>query len=232
MTVKIDIPALKRLGRQPTFRPADCPNYIEYRQHSFYKWYARSLIPFFATGGGPKPLFIGKRVETVRGESPGEVWMVVRYRSHRAVLKMIANPYYVLVCNPLRERGTARLELAFTEPRDPKSGLQRCPDVLGVHVRARDDDAFFAALRTLAESAGLRVVYESELRYDFDFIKRPRPFDPNPLTYPTTVALAGEVPALRSFAADPALNELLDGQEYACVQLYQREAKFAMLKFG
>lgn len=228
----IDKAALRRLYAAPTFSPTDCPNYITYRDYEQYRWYARVLAPLLiATGGGP--LFVGHRVAVLHGESPCETWMIVRYPTHRGMLRMILNPYYFFVANRFREKGTAKLELAFTAPRDPKSGLQRSPFALGLHVRAPDADRFFAAVRALAGGAGLDVVYESESRLSFDFIRDPRPFDPNPLTYPITLAIgAKSEEPLRAFAADPALRALLESQGKASAQLYARADKYEYLRFG
>ena len=232
MPKHIDKKALARLLKAPTFSPTDCPNFITYKDYNQYRWYARSLAPLLlATGGGP--IFVGNRVATLSGESPGETWMVVRYPTHRGMLRMILNPYYMLVANRFREKGTARLELAFTQPRNPRSKPAKHPLLLGLHVHSNAADNFFATIRRLAEGAAVTVVYESEVRLDFDFIPNPRPMDPNPLTYPTTVALAGGSAAvLRAFAQSVAVQALLDAQLEACAQLYERADKYEYLRFG
>lgn len=230
-----DRKAFIRLMKQPTFSPTDCPNFLSYKSYSLYCWYARTLAPLIAiTGGGP--LFVGNRLATLLGDKPCDTWMVVRYPNHRAMLKMAMNPYYNLVCNPLRVRATKRLELGFTQPRDPDSNLQRQPLVLALHVANDDADDFFASVRGVATAAGLNIVYESEHRLDLDFFRKPRPSDPNPLTYPITVALASDEAAnetaLRKFAESPALGALLAEQTQASVNLYARAGKYDYLKFG
>lgn len=229
---RFDARAFKRVYSAPIFAPTDCPNYLTYADFAQYQWYARLLAPvLLATGGGP--LYVGNRLETLRGESPCETWMVVRYKNHRRMLAMIANPYYAWV-NRFRERGTARLELGFTEPRDPRSGLETHRFVLGVHVATRDPNDLFARLQALAAAASLPVVYESELRLGFEFVVAPRPCDPNPLTYPVTAALGAAAPEpLRAFATGDALAKLLDSAtERACVQLYRRGGTRDYLRFG
>lgn len=229
---RFDARAFRRVYAAPTFAPTDCPNYLTYADFSQYQWYARLLAPvLLATGGGP--LFVGNRVATLCGESPCETWMVVRYKNHRRMLAMIANPYYAWV-NRFRERGTARLELGFTEPRDPASGLEKHRFVLGLHVATRDPNDFFASLRALAAAAALPVVYESELRLGFEFVVAPRPCDPNSLTYPITAALGASAPEpLSAFAARDDLAKLLDSAtERACVQLYRRGGTRDYLRFG
>jgi uncharacterized protein (DUF1330 family) len=232
MLKNIDWNALRRLRSAPTFSPTDCPNFITYRDYEQYRWYARVLTPLLlATGGGP--LFVGKRMATLLGDSPGETWMVVRYPSHRGMLRMIFNPYYLLVANRFRAKGTARIELAFTQPRSNDRALAKQPMVLGVHVETDDASGFFEQLRQYAVSSGLRVVYESEHRLNLDFIRRPRRADPVPLTYPTTAALAGDnTAALEQFAGRADVKELLDAQRRACVQLYEGAGKFELLRFG
>lgn len=228
---RIDRAALSRLLDAPTFSPTDCPNFLSYASFEQYRWYARLLTPLLlATRGGP--LFIGHRVATLRGHSPGETWMLVRYPDHRAMLKMIANPYYAFV-NHFRERGTAHLELAFTEPRDPQSGIERQRWVLGVHARTGSPSELFAGVRTIAERRGLAVVYESEQRLTLDFLVRPRANDPNPLTYPITTAIGcGTEGPLRDLAEAGDLTALLDDTEDACVQLYRRGRMRDYLRFG
>jgi hypothetical protein len=187
------------------------------------------------TGG--RVVFMGKRVGTLYGEPTGDVWMVVRYPSHRAFLRMISNPWYLLVCNRFRERGTARLELAFTQPRDPASPLHRQRWALGVHAHVGDEDGgngrFFDALASIATDAGLEVVYASELRADLDLVRHPRPVDPNRLTHPTTAAIGGGArAALRGLAESAPLRALLDRQRKACAQLYRRGGRLELVRFG
>lgn len=214
-----------------TFNPTDCPNFITYRDFRQYQWYVRSVAPLLLlTRGGP--IFVGHRSATLFGESPGETWMVVRYPNHRAMLRMVSNPYYLLVANRLREKGTARLELAFTQPRNPESKPGGHPVLLGLHADTADANGFFEAARQCAEDAGASVVYESEARLGFDFIRHPRPVDPNPLTYPTTVAVAGDnAAALRKLAESDAVRTLLGAQTKACAQLYERADKYELLRF-
>ncbi len=231
----IDRKALFRLLKQPKFSPADCPNFLTYKDYEQYRWYARTLAPLLlVTGGGP--LFIGNRIDTLHGSVPCDTWMVVRYPSHRGMLRMIMNPYYSLLPNRLREKGTQKLELAFTQPHDPESGLEKCPLVLALHVGIRDGssaaDEFFPAVRHLAGQRGLSVVYESESRLDFDFIREPRDADPSPLTYPVTAVLAGTESVLREFAGQPELVQLLEAQQRASANLYQRGARMDYLRFG
>ncbi len=228
---RVDAAAFRRVYAAPTFSPTDCPNFLTYADFAQYRWYARLLAPvLLATGGGP--LFVGHRVATWRDASPCETWMLVRYRNHRRMLAMIANPYYAFV-NRFRERGTAHLELAFTEPRDPKSGVETHRWVLAAHVRAADPAAFFDAIRSVAARAGLPVVYESTVRLDFEFVLDPRPNDPNRLTYPVTAAVGGSDPEpLRAFAETTDLAAALDRCERACVQLYRRGSTRELLGFG
>lgn len=232
MKTNFDAKALLRLMKAPAFSPTDCPNFITYRDYNQYRWYARAVTPLLMLGRGG-PIFVGNRIETLHGDKSCDTWMVVRYPSHRGMLRMITNPYYLTVANRLRERGTERLELAFTQPRDPNSGLGRHRDVLGLHVNASDADSFFSTLRQLADQAGLSVVYESEMRLTFDFIRHPRPVDPNPLTYPTTAAVAGGTStALRELAESADVRKLLKDQTRACAQLYQRADEYEYLRFG
>ena len=230
--MSFDRKAFIRLMKQPTFTPTDCPNFLTYRDYEQYRWYARTLAPLMMVTGGA-PLFVGNRQATLRGDIPCDTWMVVRYPSHRGMLRMIMNPYYNLVANRFRVKGTQRLELAFTQPRDPDSGLQRHEQVLALHVAGSNGEALFTGVRARADAAGLQVVYESESRLDFDFIRNPRGPEPRPLTYPLTIAIAGgDEPALRAFSEDEAVSELMDAQDRVSVNLYRRAGKYDYLRFG
>ncbi|RMF18059.1 MAG: DUF1330 domain-containing protein [Candidatus Dadabacteria bacterium] len=227
VNVAIDRSAFVRLARRPTFTPTDCPNFIRYRDERWYHWYARVIAPLLAvTGGGP--MFVGAPIEVLSGDYPFETWMVVRYPTHRRMLAMIVNPYYTFVCNPLRERGTAVLELAFTEPQHADKELARQREVLGLHLAPAEQDPV-PELSRLAGARGLRVVYASRSRYDFDFITRPRPVDPSPLTWPVTVALAGPTEELRAFVADPEVSAILRAQKRAAAVRYRRKGTKEML---
>lgn len=210
-----------RVFREPTFRPTDCPNFLTYADEAQYRWYARLLAPLLvATGGGPH--FIGNHVETLSGSKPCDTWMVVRYRSHRHMMGMIASPYYLFV-NRFRERGTARLELAFTQPSDPESPLRSARHVLVVHADGIVPERLFASLRSLPRPPGVEVVYESVSRLDFSFLRNPRACDPNPLTYPLTFAFgASDEASLRAFAAAPALLQAIARAPRAALALYRR----------
>ncbi len=178
-------------------------------------------------------MFTGLRNSVLWGEFPFDSWMVVRYPSHRKMLKMISNPYYVAVCNPIRKRAVAQFELAFTKPRDPDSGLQRHRQVLAFHVEPTNAESFLSKVRALAETADLPVVYESVSCLDFDFISDPAANDPQPLTWPVTAALAtGSKERLREFAASKPVERLLAAQKSACAVLYDRADKLYYLKFG
>ena len=218
--------------KKPGFKPTDCLNFIAYKNLNAYRWYARLLAPLLlATGGGP--LFTGNKKEVLWGDFDFDTWMVVRYPSHQGMLKMVANPYYLLVCNPFRKRAVANFELAFTQPHDPESGLHRNAQVLALHANPTNPDTFLAGIRKRAEQAGLRAVYESESRYDFDFITNPAPADTSKLTYPVTIALAADTePAVRDFARQADVVAILSEQIAACMVLYDRVSKFYYLKVG
>jgi uncharacterized protein (DUF1330 family) len=226
----IDKKALSQLMKEDVFSPTDCPNFITYKNYNSYRWYARLVAPLLKLAGG-RPVFAGRRLETISGESPCETWMIVRYPSHRAMLRMVMNPYYMLI-NRFRERGVARMELAFTQPLRDDRELSRQPFVCCLHVRTSDAERFFEAAHAHADEAGLSMVYGSTVQLEFNFIKRKPANGPNPLTYPVTAAVGGaDIEALTEFARQDRLRGWLEAETAAhCVQLYERMDPRSMLR--
>lgn len=217
----IDWKELRRVFMLPAWTPTDCPNFLAYADKREYRKYALGIMPLLAAGGA-RVRWYGDRVETLRGDSPCETLMIVRYRSHRAMMAMILLPYYQYI-NKFRIRGTRTLQLSFTEPVAPAESLGREPFVLGVHADAAEPGVLLRRVQAAAEAHGLALSYASADRQGFTFIRRPRPNDPNPLQYPLTILLgAADEAKLRALAADPALTAALDAARSACVQLYRR----------
>src|SRR5512135_1035948 len=110
----IDWNELRRVFLRPTWTPTDCPNFLVYEDKNEYRKYALGITPLLALGGA-RVRWMGERLETLRGDSPCDTLMIVRYKSHRAMMAMILLPYYQII-NRYRIRGTRRLQLSFTEP--------------------------------------------------------------------------------------------------------------------
>jgi uncharacterized protein (DUF1330 family) len=227
----MDWQELRRVMQRAPWTPTDCPNFLVYADKAAYRKYALGIAPLLSLGGA-KVRWYADKLETLRGDSPCDTLMILRYRNHRAMLAMILLPYYQFI-NQFRMRGTRRLQLSFTEPVWAPETLGREPFVLGVHFSAALPGLVVREIDEAAAKQRLAIGYVSVDRQGFTFLKKPRPNDPNPLQYAQTVLIGShEAQPLRDLAASPALAAALAQAGPVCLQLYKRESVRSILQKG
>jgi uncharacterized protein (DUF1330 family) len=239
---RVDLGAWARRFASPTRRPTDALNVIDHRDAGAYRWYAAAALPMLVPARA-FPLWGGRWRRSLAGERWCETLLVVRYPSHRVFMLMVTSPYYLLA-NRLRTRAVSRFELGFTEPLLAGRAIRGTEHVLGVHFDAADPRAALTAMQDAlgaelgpappppappparrpprgAARAALR--YASAVYAPLDFLRDPRPDDPNPLRYASTALFALDAPERAdALLADGRIARLLDIAPGASVQLYRR----------
>src|SRR5581483_3409102 len=132
MRTRIDANAYKALWRRDLPRPIDVPNLIDPQPGTrAYAAYGLLVTPVLLLIG-TKVLWGGRHVRALAGEPQAGELLIVRYRSHRRFLGMVASPYYQLI-NRLRERAVARFQAGFADGHGTGAALPRARHVMALH---------------------------------------------------------------------------------------------------
>lgn len=215
----LDLLGLLDLLRRDLPRPLDVPNLIHFKSRRSYARYGRAVAPLLGLVGG-RIRWSGRHTQSLLGESRAEELLIVRYPSHRHFLALALNPYYILVCNPLRLRGVERFEASFTTPVLETPRLSRAPRLVVAHFNSDTPEATRQTLE--ASLAPASLVYHSRETSPITLLKRPSRKDPNPLHYKHMACFR-----LEAHAPLPDLDAL-DPAELS-LQLYQRVSPRDML---
>ena len=214
---KLDLDSIKQSIRADIPVPVDVLNLIHFKDEEAYKWYGVSVMPLLRAVGGQVG-WMGKHAESFLGEPRAEELLVVRYPNQRRFFALALNPYYLLVANPQRLKGVRKFEASFTHSPDSLEPLRRSKWVLAVHFHEA-----LAAIVSIVEQAGGRLVYQSEETSPISIAKRPHPANTNPLVFKRT-ALFGfdDQNACNTAMQAGALHQLQEAGGELSVQLYHR----------
>lgn len=217
---KLDLDSIKQSIRADIPAPVDVLNLIHFKDEEAYKWYGVSVMPLLRAVGGQVG-WMGKHAESFLGEPRAEELLVVRYPNQRRFFALALNPYYLLVANPQRLKGVRKFEASFTHSPDSLEPLRLSKWVLAVHFHEA-----LAAIVSIVEQAGGRLVYQSEETSPISIAKRPHPANTNPLVFKRT-ALFGfdDQNACSTAMQGGALNRLQEAAGELSVQLYHRVPK-------
>lgn len=173
---------IKELLTLPSAEPMYVPNIISYADFKYYRWYALTILPILKLAGGNME-WSGHPVEMIHGEAQCQNLMVVRYPSHRHFIRMIANPYYAAI-NKLREKGVAKFEGAFSEGvTGHGKNLHGKRKLLVVHFNADEPKPMFEQAEAMLNKHGAEPLLSVSQYLALELMPRPKPTDPNPLTY-------------------------------------------------
>jgi uncharacterized protein (DUF1330 family) len=221
MLTRIRLRRLAGLARRDLPRPVDVVNLITTARFDRYRWYALLVLPVMTAAGG-RVLWMARLERVVAGEPQAEKLLLVRYPSHRRFVAMVLNPYYLAI-NRLREAGVRRLEASFTHASCAAADLAARRELLGVHFASPPGNDVLEAVRSALGARGYELVYATRTVADMDFLARPEPSDPNPLTFPQLALFAGgDEPAGPELAT--ALADVTDG---CAIAVYRRESSRA-----
>ena len=217
MLDQLDLGAVKRLYRADLPAPVDVLNLIHFKDEEAYKWYGLLTLPLLKAVGAEVG-WMGSHVASLRGEPRAEELLVVRYPNQRRFFGLALNPYYMLVANPPRMKAVRKFEASFTYSPNSLDALRRCKWVLAVHFHKAPD-----AVQDIVESAGGKLVYQSNETSPIVISKRPHPANTNPLVFKRTALFRFEDQASCGAAMQPeVLSQLQHASGDASVQLYQR----------
>jgi uncharacterized protein (DUF1330 family) len=213
---RFDAAAYQALWQRDLPRPIDVPNLIDPQPGTrAYAAYGLLVTPVLMLIG-TKILWAGRHEHALAGEPQAGELLIVRYRSHRRFLGMVASPYYQLI-NRLRERAVARFQAGFADARGTGADLPRTKTIAALHLPA---SAPADGEDRVAQALDARIVYRAEQVAPLDFVRGRKPSDPQPMALPR-IALLETTPAASIDAA-----ELPDG---ASLQLYRRQSRRELL---
>lgn len=173
---------IKELLTLPSAEPMYVLNIINYSDFKAYRWYGITVLPALKLAGGNVE-WSGHPEEMLHGEAQCQSLLVVRYPSHRHFVRMIANPYYAAI-NKIREKAVKRFEGAFSEAVSGHGdNLHRQRKLLVLHFNGGAPEADFKQAETMLKPLGANPLLSLSQYLTLDLMPRPKPTDPNPLTY-------------------------------------------------
>ncbi len=178
MIDRLNVQALLDLWQSSVPEPVDCLNLLKISDENQYNLYGASLLPFTVMLN-MQLIFIGKKIESLKGDEDYDKALIMRYPSHRHFLTMVAQPYYWLI-NNLRDNGTARLELSFTSPSDENARLH---DVNAPYYLLRHNTGDDRSINEIENELQIAPVYQAVKTHDLSFISDPAANEPNPLRF-------------------------------------------------
>ena len=186
LAARIDEQAMEALLNQGVSGPVDALNLVNFADERSYRWYGLLLAPVMLALGA-RPVWVAVHQQVLLGDKRADEIVIVRYPSHRTVLRIITTPYYAAV-NRLRERGVRRLEFSLTTRHYGTGAIERRGAHLVAHFNPRADtgDSAFDSVRSILESDTARLVYASREAMPMDIFLRLEPSDPNPTKYKET----------------------------------------------
>lgn len=216
---------ISELMSLPSAEPMYVPNIINYADFKYYRWYSLTILPILKLAGGHVE-WAGHPIEMIHGSAQCQSLLVVRYPSHRHFIRMIVNPYYAAI-NKLREKGVAKFEGAFSEGVSGHGReLKGKPKLLVLHFNADEPKTAFEQAEAMLKKSGAEPLLSLSQYLALDLMPRPKPTDPNPLTYKQNMFFAvGEV----SDELRASINVLTADLGDCLVGVYKRSSEKSFL---
>lgn len=216
---------IKQLMKLPSAEPMYVLNIINYKNFSLYRWYGLAVLPILKLVGGNIE-WAGHPAAVLHGEAQCQSLLVVRYPTHQAFIRMIVNPYYAAI-NKLREKGVRSFEGAFSEGVSGHGkALHGEKQLLALHFNADEPGAVFAKAEALLAPEGARPVLSLSQYLALDLMPRPKPSDPNPLTYQRNMFFVID---RVSDGLKQAVKALVSELDDCSLAVYQRSSEKAFL---
>ncbi len=217
MLDQLDLDAVRRLYRADLPKPVDVLNLIHFKDEEAYKWYGVLTLPLLKAVGAEVG-WMGTHVKSFLGEPRAEELLVVRYPNQRRFFALALNPYYMLVANPQRMKAVRKFEASFTHSPDSLDALRGSKWLLAVHFHEAPD-----AVRSVLESAGGQLVYQSKETAPIVISRRPHPANTNPLVFKRTCLFRfDDRQSCEAAMQSGVLTQLREAGGEASVQLYRR----------
>ena len=180
---KIDKQLVKELGKKNLPTPLDALNLITFDNEKSYRLYGFLASPLVLLLGG-RPVWVGRFEKSIYGKKLADEIVIIRYPSHRVLLKIVCSKYYNLV-NYWREKG-GKLEFSLTK--QIYKNLKPKGHCLVIHYNLRNEniDTTLMNLKSIIAEYGGRLYYASYETSILNIFKSLIPSGPNPARYKHT----------------------------------------------
>ncbi|MGB8223281.1 MAG: hypothetical protein WCF10_11905 [Polyangiales bacterium] len=214
---QFDLRAVRQLYQADLPLPVDVLNLIQFKDEEAYKWYGVLAVPLLKAVGAEVG-WMGAHRKAFLGEPRAEELLVVRYPNQRRFFALALNPYYIALANPQRLKAVRKFEASFTHSSDTLDALRGSKSVLVVHFHQAPE-----AIQRIVETAGGRLVYQSNETSPILITKRPHPANTNPLVFKCTSMFRFDDEQSCETAMQPGvLSQLQAAAGEVSVQLYRR----------
>lgn len=180
---KIDKQLVKELGKKDLPNPVDALNLITFDDEKSYRLYGFLASPLVLISGG-RPVWVGRYEKSIYGEKLADEMVIIRYPSHRVLLKIVSSKYYNFV-NHWREKG-GTLEFSLTKQIYGKLKLKGQCFVIHYNLRNENIGTTLMNLKTIIEENNRRLYYASYETSTLNIFKSLIPSGPNPARYKQT----------------------------------------------
>jgi uncharacterized protein (DUF1330 family) len=201
LTQKIDKQLVKELGKKNLPTPLDALNLITFDDEKSYRLYGLLASPLVLLLGG-RPVWIGRYEKSVYGKKLADEIVIIRYPSHRVLLKIVCSKYYNIV-NYWREKG-GKLEFSLTKQIYGKLKPKGLCLVIHYNLRNENIDTTLKKLKTIIEENNGRLYYASYETSTLNIFKSMIPSSPNPAQYKQT--------AIFSYMSNRSLDIINDNE--------------------
>ena len=176
---RIDWPAARELERRTLPEPVDALNLVCFADEMSYRWYGLLLAPRLLILGA-WPVWVATHEETLLGGEGADEIVIIRYPTHRILVRAVMGRYYALV-NRLRENGVRSFEFSITERLLGGPGLKPGEFLLVLHYNTSpgEEHQCLDQLRAVLETGARRLVYASREVAHLAIFKPMLPSDPN-----------------------------------------------------
>jgi hypothetical protein len=187
---RIDWPAALELERRALPEPVDALNLVCFADEVSYRWYGMLLAPRLLILGA-WPVWVATREETLLGGEGADEIVIIRYPTHRILVRAVMGRYYALV-NRLREKGVRSFEFSITERVLGGPELRRGELFLVAQYNPQHDEEerCLHGLRAVLETGARRIVYGSREVAHLAIFKPMLPSDPNRSRYANTAVFS------------------------------------------
>lgn len=183
LTQKIDRQLLKELGKKDLPTPLDALNLITFDDEKSYRLYGFLASPLVLILGG-RPVWVGRYEKSIYGKKLADEIVIIRYPSHRVLLKIVCSKYYNFV-NQWREKG-GKLEFSLTKQIYGKLKPKGLCLVISYNLRNEDINSTLQNLKTIIEDKKSQLHYASYETSILNIFKSSTPSNPNPTRYKQT----------------------------------------------
>ena len=204
---KIDKQLVKELGKKDLPTPLDALNLITFDDEKSYRLYGLLVSPLVLALGG-RPVWVGRYLKSIYGEKLADEMVIIRYPSHRVLLKIVSSKYYNFV-NHWREKG-GTLDFSLTKQIYLKIKPKGLCLVIHYNQRNENIDSTLMNLKNIIEENNGRLHYASYETGTLNIFKSSTPSDPNPTRYKQT--------AIFSYMSNRSLDVINNKELFSKIQ--------------